>query len=45
MKLNMKHALFTNESQATIDGLDIWGKGHLRRQESSMFRQQQRGGA
>ena len=27
MKSDMKHALFTNESRATLDGPDGWEKG------------------
>lgn len=46
MKLDMKHVLFTDESRATLDGPDSWGKGWVFKGDKThlMFRRQQGGG-
>ena len=45
-KLDMKHVLFTNEWQSTIDGPDSWGKGWVFKGDKNhlMLRRQQGGG-
>ena len=44
MKSDMKYALFTDESQATLDGPDRWAKGWVINGDQAPVRRRQQGG-